>query len=72
MNEKIEIENQLATQKQEQEDNQNQELQAFLVKQGYQEGDKLVRDAQGGIEIWRYIGRVVPLWESEEFKRKVK
>jgi hypothetical protein len=70
MTEKIEREE--ATRKREQEDNQNQELQAFLVKQGYKEGDKLVRDTQGGIEIWRYIGRVVPLWETEEFKRKVK
>lgn len=56
----------------EQENKQNQELQAFLVKQGYQEGDKLIRDTEGGIEIWRYIGRVVPLWEPEDFKRKVK
>lgn len=55
-----------------QENKQNQELQAFLVKQGYKEGDKLIRDTQGGIEIWRYIGRVVPLWEPEDFKRKVK
>lgn len=61
-----------AKRKQEQEDKQNQELQALLVKQGYQEGDKLVRDAEGGIEIWRYIGRVMPLWEPEDFKRKVK
>lgn len=61
MNEKIEIENK-----------QNQELQAFLVKQGYKEGDKLIKDTQGDIEIWRYVGRVVPLWEPEDFKRKVK
>lgn len=57
--------------KQEQEDKQNQELQTLLVKQGYKEGDKLVRDSQGSIKIWRYIGKVVPLWQSEEFKRKV-
>lgn len=61
-----------AKRKQEQEDKQNQELQADLVKQGYEEGDKLIRDAQGGIEIWRYVGRVMPLWEPEDFKRKVK
>jgi hypothetical protein len=52
---KAEADKETARLKQEQEDKQNQELQAFLIANGYVEGqDKLVKSGTK-TEIWRCV-----------------